>query len=42
MQKHKFGETCPDTFFMKTALGSPEQEKSALMFHGPDALECTT
>jgi hypothetical protein len=27
MQKHKFSVTCPDTLFMETALGTPEDEK---------------
>jgi hypothetical protein len=27
MQKHKFGDTCPDALFMETALSPPEHEK---------------
>jgi hypothetical protein len=42
MKKLKFGVTCPGALFMKTALGPPDHENSAMMFRGPDAPKCST
>jgi hypothetical protein len=39
MQKHKFSVTCLRALFMETTLS---MKNSALMFHAPNAQECTT
>jgi hypothetical protein len=42
MQKHKFGVTYPDANFVESVAIPPEHENSALLFHNPDAPECTS
>jgi hypothetical protein len=42
MQKDKFSVMCLDVLFKESALGPVEHENNASMFHGLDALECTT
>jgi hypothetical protein len=40
MQKHKFGETCPDDVLWKLHRAHQSMKNSALTFRAPNALEC--
>jgi hypothetical protein len=39
MQKHKFGVTCPDALFAKTATGPPKYEKKCINISCPGCTE---